>query len=230
MVESFVQAALDGAGKMLRTRSRTVGANTVHEQYVIAQDEKILTYRGRGATFLVQGRTTTPSTVLTIFNTSATVLVDVNRIMIDSYQTAGKLVSVAPQVIRAVRLTAAPAGGAAITKVPLDTADTSNASVALLQDAASDTAQPGTALSSTSVGTLTQEISARTITNGDTGAVASTRTPIYASELADRIEFFAGTADVTLRQNQGLALQLINAGVASDRWVAVLDWEEYTLP
>lgn len=35
MPEGFVQVAPDSTGKMLRTRSRTVGTNTVHEQYVI---------------------------------------------------------------------------------------------------------------------------------------------------------------------------------------------------
>lgn len=32
--ESYVQVAADGAGKKLRTRERTIGANTVHEQGV----------------------------------------------------------------------------------------------------------------------------------------------------------------------------------------------------
>jgi hypothetical protein len=36
MAESFIQVAPDSTGKMLRTRNRTVGANSIHEQYVIA--------------------------------------------------------------------------------------------------------------------------------------------------------------------------------------------------
>lgn len=39
MADDFIQMNPDGSGKKIRTQNRTVGANTVHEQYTITTDE-----------------------------------------------------------------------------------------------------------------------------------------------------------------------------------------------
>jgi hypothetical protein len=47
MPEDFVQVAPDSTGAKIHTRQRVIGANTIEEQYVIVQEEKVVTYQGR---------------------------------------------------------------------------------------------------------------------------------------------------------------------------------------
>jgi hypothetical protein len=234
MPESLIAVAPDSTGKNLRTRQRAVGANTIQEQFVIIQDEKVVTHQGRASSYRITGRNPAAAAnqvLATIFNASATVLVRVNRVVIDGYSTAARLIAVAPGIFRATRITAAPAGGTAMVKAPRDTLLASDANVTVLGDASADGTNSATALTATlTAGSfLVQEVAPRAISGITT---ASTAMPWF--EPADRILFFNGEPDIILRQTQGLAIFITapttNSVPATDFFTITIDWDEYTLP
>ena len=232
MAEAVVQVAPDSTGAKLRTRSRVVGANTVHEQYVIPQEEAVFSYKGRAGTFRLVGRATATQNLFTIWNgsTNANLIVRVNRILLDTYTTAAKLLATAPPIVRVSRITAAPTSGDLMIKSTRDTtAGTTDANVVLRQDSASDTTVSTTTLAAapTAGNMLTQEVLPRVVTpNATTTASVN---PYF--EPADRMEFFAGEPDIILRQNQGLVVHIaVNANAATDFYFGAIDWDEYTLP
>ncbi len=222
MPDSSVVLPVDGAGKALRTFLPS--GRTTHDQYVIPVDPRVVTFRGRGNTFRIPGRAgTTGARLATIHNaTGSTVLVNVNRISVDAVATVVKAVTVLPPIIRISRITALPTGGTAITKAPIDTALTTSASVTLLGDASADSTLSGTQLAATAVAgqVLTQEYMPRLITAA-------------GYEVGDRISFFEGEPDVTLRALEGLVIHLdytlVTQNVATDMWIVTIDWEEFTV-
>jgi hypothetical protein len=236
MADGIIQVAADSVGKMLRTFTRSVAGNTVHEQAVQIVDPRQVTYRGRGSTYRITGRApATPfiQNLMTIWNPAGNnVLVDVQRIMIDSYSTATRIMNIHPAIVRVDRITAAPSGGNAVVKVPMDTADVTDAEVALLQDASADGTNSTAALAVTHTAGafLTQEVVPRVASH----AATTTTNVTPWMEPADRMEFFAGEPDVTLRAGNGLSLflqgQAATSIPATDFFVATIDWEEYTLP
>jgi hypothetical protein len=101
MAEDFVQVAPDSTGAKVRTRSRVIGSNTIEEQYVIIQEEKIVTYQGRAASFKIPGRAVAAQNLAAIHNaTGSTVLVRVNRIIVDLLTTVAKAPTVIPRMMR----------------------------------------------------------------------------------------------------------------------------------
>jgi len=212
----------DGAGKSLRARQRTVGAATVQEQYVLVQDEKVVTYKGRAGTFRIPGSAAVTHKLLSVFNAAgSTTIVSVDKIFVDVYMTVVKAATVPPPIIRIHRATVAPTGGTALAKVAMDSALTTNASVTLLQGASVD----GTASVIThtiAAGTLiSQEIAARLITAA-------------GYEPADRVEFLDGSGGVLLRAGEGLVVEVASIAAtsnpATDMWSAGIQWSEFTLP
>lgn len=230
MGASFVRVAPDSTGKLLRTLQRLVGGNTVEEQYVIVGDPRDVLYRGRASTFRTPGRAATTQNLLTIYNASATRLVDVKRIMIDAYTILPRVYTTHPPIARVSRFTTAPTNGTTLGTTSLDTAETSDANVTVRGDASADGTASGTGLTVTIPAgqVLTQEIVPRLVFGSSTTAP----TAGFWSEVADRMEFFVGDADITLRQNQGVVLHLAagTAMTANEQFTAVVDWEEYTLP
>lgn len=230
MAEDYVQLAADGSGTKIRTRARTIGANAIEEQYVIVQDEKVVSFQGRASSFITLGRAAVRQPILTLHNvTGSAVLVRLNRIVLDLLSTAaaGKAPSVVTPLVRAQRFTGAPTGGTVLTKAARDSALTSNASVVATGDASADGTNSATALAFTATATLAQEYAPRLVVIGTS---ASTFV-----EPVDTVGFFVGEPDVTLRANEGLGIVLDAATVttgnlATDRWVAFVDWDEYTLP
>ncbi len=204
----------------MRTFNR---AANLHDQYVIPTDPRVITFRGRTATFRIPGRAgTTGQKIAAIHNaTGSAVLVNVNRIMLDFTCTTAKAVTVLPPVIRIHRFTAVPTGGTATPKVGLDTALTSNASVTAWQDASADGTSSATALTITipASNILTEEYAPRLITAA-------------GYEPADRLAFFEGEPDVVLRPLQGLAVELVYTLVTqnpvTDMWMVQIDFDEYT--
>lgn len=190
------------------------------DQYVIPVQDRIVSYRGRAGTFRIPGLAgTTGQKLLSIHNAVAsTVLVDVEQITLDVYQTAAKLV--APPILRAHRVTVLPTGGAALGKVAEDTALTSSASVTLLQGASAD--GTGAALTATipAASILTQEHVPRAFT-------------LAGYEPADRIEFL-GAGAITLRALEGLVLNLdytvATSNPITDMYVLGIRWSEFTRP
>ena len=225
MPESLVQVPADGTGKKLRHRERTVGANTVYEQYVIAQDERVVSFKGRAGTFRTPGRAgTTGQKVFALHNaTGSTIFVDVEKIAVDMAATVVKAVTVLPPIVRLHRFTALPTGGTALAKVATDTAQTSSASLTAWQDASGD-GTSGTALAVTipAGSMIAQEFAPRMV--GVT---------YVAYEPADRMHFLQDDL-IELRALEGLVVNvdyvLATQNPITDMWTVTAQWTEYTLP
>lgn len=218
MAAGFIQLPADGLGKKLRTNDR--GA-TGHDQYVIATDERVLSYRGRAnsfATLAIAG--TVGHNLMSIHNAAGSaVLVDVQKVWVDLMSTASRVVEQAK--IRLHRITTLPTGGTALAKVPMDTARSSSASVTLLQATASDNGAATAITSSPAAGSvLVQEWAPRLLT-------------AVGYEQFDRALYFEDTK-VTLRPLEGILLRLdytvATASPITDKWLCGLEWDEYTLP
>lgn len=201
-------------------RRGTLSTDPWH-QYVVPVQDRIVSYRGRAATFRIPGRAgTTGQNLLSIHNaTGSAVVVDVEQIAIDVYQTAAKVV--APPIIRAHRVTVLPTNGNTLPKVAEDTTMTSSSSVTLLQDASADGTNSTTALTATISGNIvTQEPAARALT-------------LVGYEQFDRIEFFVGSP-ITLRALEGIVLRLdytvATSNPVTDMWFGVVRWSEWTRP
>lgn len=221
MADGFVQLPADSTGKKLRTRDR---GSAGHDQYVVPTDLRSVSYEGRAATFKTPGRAAVSQKILSIHNaTGSSVLVDVNKIRVDVLQTAVKAVTIVVPIIRVYRVTVLPTNGTALTKVPIDTTQTSSSSVTVLGDSSADGTGSGTTLTATipAGNILAQSYAPRVFT-------------AVAYEPIDTVEFLVG-AGVTLRALEGIVVFLESAVVttgipATDFYTAYVDWDEYTLP
>lgn len=219
MPDGFVTLPPDSTGKKLRTRDRGAAG---HDQYVVPTDLRSVSFKGRAATFRTPGRAgTVGQKVFSIHNASGSaVLVDMHKITVDLAVTAAKAVTVLPPLIRLWRVTVLPSAGTALTKVPEDSALTSNASVTVLGDASAEGTSSATALAATlPAGTIiTQEFAARLITAA-------------GYEPMDRAEFF-GDDVITLRALEGVVVfidyTLATQNPITDMWAVTARWDEYT--
>ena len=154
------------------------------------------------------------------------VLIAVEAVTIDLFQTVLKAATVIPPVTRLYRTTTALTGGVALTKGPVDTALTSPAAVTLLQDGQADGTVAATQLGTTTLPggatLLTQEFTPRLIT-------------LAGYEMADRMEFL-GDSDAApiLREGQGIILRNDYPATASEpnteQYISTVRWSEFTLP
>lgn len=224
MAESYIQVPPNSTGLKLRTRQRTVGANTIEEQYVLIGDERVVSFRGRMISLITPGRAgTAGQKIAALFNASGSaVLVEIGEVRVDLYQTVIKAVTVPPPTVRCHKITAVPTNGTAGSKVAKDSALSSNASVTVWMDASADRTSSGTALTVTIPASsgLSQEFAPRLITAA-------------GYEPADRMAFL-DDEKLTLRASEGVAV-FIDYNVATmnpitDMWIAQIDWTEYTLP
>lgn len=193
------------------------------DQFVIPTKDRITSFHGRAASFITPGRAAVSQRLLALHNaTASTIVINVNRIRVDVLVTAVKAVTVVPPVIRVVRFTALPTGGTALAKVTTDTAQTSNAAATVWGDASADGTGSATTLGVTPTGTLAQTYGPRIFT-------------AVGYEPVDTALFFDGETDITLRALEGICVTMDAAVVttgnpATDRWIASIDWEEYTRP
>ncbi len=221
MAESFVQLPVDSIGKKLRTYDKGTPG---HDQYVIPTTERLVSFTGRACSFRTPGRAgTAGQKILALHNaTGSSVLVNLNKIRVDLVCTVVKAVTVLPPVIRAHRFTAVPTNGTAMSKVAIDTAQSSSASVTAWGDASADGTSSGTALTVTipASNILAEEFAPRLITAA-------------GYEMFDKTTFLEET-DVILRALQGVVLfldyTLATQNPVTDMWVASVEWQEYTLP
>ena len=199
-------------------------------QRVVPVRDRITSFVGRGASFKIAGNgTTSQQNLLTLYNgAAATVFVSVNRITVDLLTTAaaGIAPSVVVPVVRVRRLTAAPSGGTALTKVARgDSAQTSNASITLLGGSSAD-AGTASAITATNQGVMAQKFSPRLL------VVGTSATTLY--EPVDTIPFFYGEPDIMLKTGEGLMISLeghVAAGnPTTNFWIVENDWDEYTRP
>lgn len=195
------------------------------DQYVVPVEDKIVSYRGRVGTFITPGRAAVSQKIFAIHNaTASTVLVSVNRIIVDVLNTAVKAVTIVPPMIRLHRFTAVPTNGTALTKVGLDTSLSSNSAVTVWGDASADGTGSGT--------TLTVTVPAGSMIDQKQGPRVFTA---VGYEPIDTAAYLIGEPDVTLRALEGVVVFLDAAVVttgnpATDRWTVMCDWTEYTRP
>lgn len=191
------------------------------DQYVIPTTDRIISFRGRCGTFRQLGIAGTAGQKLfSIFNAvGSAVLVDVEALTFDVYQTAARVV--APPILRVHRITTAPTGGTAVGKVAEDTALSSSASVTVLQGTASDGGAATAIVSTPAAGTIvTQEPVARALT-------------LVGYEQFDRGDFLQG-GPITLRAGEGLLMNLdytvATSNPVTDNHIVTARWTEYTRP
>lgn len=191
-------------------------------QYVVPTTDRIVSYRGRTSTFRIPGAAgTTGQNLMSIHNaTGSTILVDVDHISVDKYETVVKAVTAAPPIMRLHRVTALPGGGAAIGKNPEDTSLSSSASLTILQGASAD----GTAVA------LTATIPANSVMSEEFAPRLITAAGYEPQDQVEMIRY----GFITLRALEGLVVRLDYAAAASnpvtDMWVCTIHWDEYTRP
>lgn len=205
-----------GTGTNIDTFATATGE---HRQFIIERG-----YGGgsfRSATPRTPGRAgVVGQKIMTLWNGTASNVIELQFVGIDLYQTVVKAITVAPPVIRLARITAMATGGssAGTGKVPLDTSFSSYAGVTVTADASADGTLATTALAATTLGTnvLTQEYAPRYITAA-------------GYEPADRIEFLLN-GNIIIRPSQGIALYLdytaTTQNPATDMWIGTMQWEE----
>jgi hypothetical protein len=213
------------SGVEVRGYRRGTTSTDSWDQFVIPTKDRITTFWGRANTFLTPGRAAIAQKILALHNaTSSTVIVSVNRLRVDVLNTAVKAVGVVPPIIRCHKFTAVPTGGTVLSKVSLDSALSSNSSVTAWGDASVDGTSSGTALTITvPAGSNVSQLWAPRVFTA------------VGYEPIDSGLFMEGDSDITLRALEGVCVFLDQATVTTgnpttDRWLATVDWEEYTRP
>ena len=216
------QAATSVAGVTARGYQRGSGSGN-WDQYVIPVRDRIVSARCRAGTFVTPGRAgTTGQKIMSIFNaTGSSVIVDLLGVTVDKYETVVKAVTVPPPIVRLHKVTTLHTNGSSLTKVPVDSGQSSSSSVTVLGDASADGTGSGTTLTSTLGSIMTQEMAPRLIT-------------AVGYEIADRMEFLGLGGPVTLRALEGITVNLYytlaTQNPVTDMWIASMTWEEYTRP
>lgn len=200
-----------------RTRERTVGVDTVVEQYLLPTNERVQTFKGSASSLII------PSTaaIASLFNkTGSGVLVAVRRFTLQNDYTSS---TATVRDIDLQPLSSAPTGGSLATPVPWDTAVAAShsANVEFRYAASAD-----------------DVLSALTLTPGTTQAW----TQMHSREIsaAEQQRFYDGPMvpklanddPVILREGQGLCYfnngSVPTAGHA--HYVVDAFWEEFTIP
>lgn len=190
-------------------------------QYVVTRKDRLESFVGRASTFRIPGIAgTTGQKLFSVFNAAGSaVIVDVETIAFDVYQTTARVVE--PPVARLHRVTTAPTGGAALPKVAMDTSLTSSASVTLLQGASAERTSSAITSTLAAADLITQEPVARALT-------------LVGYEQYDRTEFINDNRPITLRAGQGVVLNLdyntATSNPTSDMYTVTVRWSEYTRP
>lgn len=187
--------------------------------------KRVISYKGRCNTFRIPGRAgTTGQNLFSLHNASgSTVIVDIEKITLDTVVTVVKAVTVLPPIIRLYRVTVLPTNGTAGTKVAMDTSLSSSASVTVLQDASADGTSSATALTATlpANNVYTQVFAPRLITAA-------------GYEMLDTFAFLEGeNQKITLRPLEGIVVNLAytvaTQNPITDMWIVDCKWTEYTV-
>ncbi len=214
MPESFVRVAPDSTGKMLRTRERTVGANTVQEQYVITQNEVVPSNRVWLSTLRLPTRPSLGADavqpIFSVFNGNATGgnNVSVRRLTTEIDQSiayAGR-----SPILRLFRQTAASGGGTVLTPVPSHTADPAfSTAVSVRADHQGDNVVATTALTAGTIGA--QPMWSQVVPRAHTLAGFQ---PVTEYTLLPNDGDLMAQSPLILRPGEGFLVQFVNGGVA----------------
>ena len=186
--------------------------------------ERVIAFKGHCNTFRIPGRAgTAGQNLFSLHNaTGSPVIVDIERLTIDTVATVIKAVTVLPPIIRLYRVTVLPTNGTAGTKVAMDTSLSSSGSVTVLQDASADGTSSATALTATlpANNVYTQVFAPRLITAA-------------GYEMLDTFAFLEGeNQKITLRPLEGIVVNLAYTAATqnpiTDMWICDCKWTEYT--
>lgn len=220
-----------GAGVAdVRVRERTDPSlgTTVAEQYVIPQDERVVSYRGAVATFRMIGSTATPQWLWQMQNAAGTaVLVSVRSVVVhhDHFSTVAS--TVANGIFTLSRSTGTRGGGTTVTKVSggtgPDAAQTSDANVTHSGGASAD-------------GTNTL-ITGLTAGNNMSRRIGNRMHTLVGQMLCPPLELVPAQLSkdgIILRSGEQLAVTATFAAAADNiigfSYVVSVVWDEYTLP
>ena len=127
MAESIVQVT-EGSGKKLHTWNRTIGANSVEDEYVLLGENALASYTIYPLSGAVTSTATANSHLLQIM-AGASLKVRIRRI--EMYQTVVATTATLMEV-RLIRLSTAGTGGTAVTPQPLDQGDAASGATAMV--------------------------------------------------------------------------------------------------
>ena len=214
----------DGAAALVGQKAMTASLPVViasnQSAVPVSMASASVLFKGRACTFRTPGRAgTAGQNILSLHNaTGSAVVVTVNKIFVDVYQTVVKAVTVAPPIVRVWKVTVLPTNGSTLAKTQIGGTSTSNASVTVRGDASADGSGSGTTLTATRpAGTfIAQQTASRLITAA-------------SYENADVIEFFTDST-VALQALEGLVVfldyTLATQNPVTDMWIAGIEWTE----
>jgi len=221
MAEAFVQVAPDSTGAKLHTISKTVGANTVHNQVVHPQSPRTRTglYFGTsGVITLAATADTAPAGRVFLVNpVGSTKAIAVKRVKV-STQTGSAVALVAPAVIVASRITFTGAAGTAITPGLRVRTTTQGQTADATQAGTFGVTAPGTASAGQDIRTF---LSVTQITATVGGGPPSIE--VWDPDEED--------SEIILAAGEGLAFRLTTTTTGETRRLVVdIAWEEFTTP
>jgi hypothetical protein len=214
-------------GRDLRTRARILGtgAGAVAQEprLIRVPSEAVLSYRGMAASWRITG-SSSPQGLLTVRNTSATVLVRVRSFMVTMDATATLANPAIMFQLGFYTGLTSPSGGTLLTPVPFDTTQTS---------VAADVRCSGTADGVVSNLAWGAAASSAIVRQREVQRITST-TSTGAQQRFLPIELVDDSPNFVLTQNQALLLgaNAVVAGdnVATNHYIVSVCWDEYTLP
>jgi hypothetical protein len=192
MAESIVSVT-EGSGKKLHTFSRTVGANTVEDEFVVVGEQPLATYIATTSTV----STATADSHLVQVMAGASLPVYIRRIEV--YQVGLATTASLAQLLL-FRLTSAGTGGTVLGPAPLDGTDAASGATAMTLPTVKGTEAAAKFYSATAY--LMQTL----------GASAQLNQPILVFD-AERLRSKA--LRITAGTTNGIALKIATSGVAA---------------
>lgn len=216
MTQGYIQLPSEGSGKKVNARHRTVDANDVYEQYVIALPNdriRVTKLSFPSAALVIQASADGAGVGRHVVanNTGSAALIAVTRVAFQS-QLGSALVAITSPRFSLIRFsyTGTPSGST-VAGCPLDSTDAAKSS-------AWNAYQATTGMTVTDVATLHSFL-----------PIASATAVGYSPPQKD--EWRSETsAPLILRAGEGLLVRQVDAATASDtrRYVVTFDVEEYT--
>lgn len=180
----------------------------------------VSSFKGRACSFRTPGRAgTAGQKILSLHNASGSiVIVTINKVVVDLYQTVIKAITVAPPMVRLWKVTVLPTNGTVLAKNKIGGTGLSDAAITVRGDASADGTGSGTTLTATlpAGAILTQEFAPRYVT-------------AVGYEPADRMEFL-GDTKIILGALEGVVVFLdyilATQNPTTDQWVCGVEWAE----
>lgn len=217
MSASYIQLPADSSGKKVATRQRTVGSDTVEEQYVIELSARVLSgvyVAHHGVTTVAASAQTFPAAAWFLINpVGSSVTVALRKLNFQSQMGSALTAPTSPRLLLVTFTFTGTASGASITPRKADT---------------SYPTATGSLRSANTGLTITRESDIFAFLpfasqSGSSGGPSSASDSSWMPPEDERLVLAAG---------EGVCLTQADAGTGSDtrRWISNFCWEEYTEP